>query len=139
LDPVPEPLPEAEPKPVPKVPKTTPEPKPEPVKPRNKGDGKAALKAYGRGVHASMESHKRYPIAARKLGLEGDVIVKVKIDRQGNLVGRPTIARSCGHEVLDNEALRMVEKAAPFAGLPEAFEKDTATLKLPVRFRLKAK
>ena len=102
-----------------------------------KADGKAALRAYARGVHTSMESHKRYPIAARRLGLEGDVVVKIKIDRVGKLIGAPTVAKSCGHEVLDKEAVRMVQQAAPFQPLPSAFDKDTATIKLPVRFRLK--
>jgi len=83
-----------------------------------------------------MEKHKRYPIAARRLALEGDVVVTLEIDRAGRLVGRPRLAKSCGHEVLDQEALRMVEAAAPFGALPESFEKDVATISLPVRFRL---
>ena len=95
------------------------------------------MRAYAKGMHASMESHKRYPIAARKLGIEGDVVVKIKIDRVGKLIGTPSVAKSCGPEVLDQEALRMVQKAAPFNPLPSEFVKDTATIKLPVRFRLK--
>ena len=120
----------AAPKPLPTVPDKAPAPTP-------KADGKAARKAYARGMHASRESHKRYPIAARRLGLEGDVVVKIKVDRVGKLIGLPSVAKSCGHEVLDKEALRMVKQAAPFLPLPSAFEKDSATIKLPVRFRLK--
>ncbi|MGB1700420.1 MAG: energy transducer TonB family protein, partial [Nannocystaceae bacterium] len=70
-------------------------------------------------------------------GLEGDVVVKIRVDRVGKLIGLPSVAKSCGHEVLDQEALRMVQQAAPFRPLPSTFVKDTATIKLPVRFRLK--
>jgi protein TonB len=134
IDPVPLARETAAPKSLP----TVPAPEPPPPNPAPNPDGKAALKVYARGVHASMESYKRYPIAARRLGLEGDVVIKIKIDRVGAIIGLPSVVKSCGHEVLDAEALRMVTRAAPFNPLPSAFAKDSATIKLPIRFRLKS-
>ena len=63
--------------------------------------------------------------------------MKVRIDRKGRLVGQPTVHTSTGHDVLDQEALAMVKRAAPFAAPPSAFDKDVATLLIPVRFKLK--
>ncbi len=95
------------------------------------------MRAFGRGVHGAVAQERRYPVAARRLGLEGRGTVRLTIDRQGKLVGKPTIVRSTGHTVLDQEALKMVQRAAPFAPLPAGFAKPTATIVIPVDFKLR--
>lgn len=97
------------------------------------------MRSYGRGVYGAVQGQQRYPAAARRLGLEGKGVVKIRIDRRGRLVGKPMIHTSTGHDVLDKEALAMVERAAPFDAPPSAFDKDVATLVLPVHFKLKKK
>ncbi len=138
-DPVPAP---AAPRPEPPPPEATPQakppaPPPKPVAPRAAARGKADMRGYGTGVYRDMQGHQRYPAAARRLKLEGQGKVKIRIDRRGHLVGKPSIAASTGHAVLDQEALAMVQRAAPFSDLPAEFEKDVATLVIPVRFKLK--
>jgi protein TonB len=73
---------------------------------------------------------------ALELQLEGDVLVSARVDRSGALAGPPSVARSCGHELLDEEALRMVSRAAPLPALPPDYPEATAELRIPVRFRL---
>ncbi|MCX4242480.1 energy transducer TonB [Paraliomyxa miuraensis] len=115
-------------------PKATPVPAPVPAGPR--GMSKAALRAYGMGVHGAMARHRRYPPAALQQRLEGVAKVRLVVDRRGRLVGDPTIARSSGHRVLDEEALRMVRVAAPFEPLPDDADKDTMVFVIPMDFSI---
>jgi protein TonB len=89
-----------------------------------------------RAVRAAVEAEKRYPRRAQRLRQEGTVVVQVRLTRSGALAETPILARSSGHRLLDEEALRMVSAAAPFAPLPEDYTEDIATLALPIRFSL---
>jgi len=97
---------------------------------------KADMRAYGMGVHSAMARHRRYPPAALQQRLEGVVKVRLVVDRRGRLVGNPTVAKSSGHRVLDEEALRMVRVAAPFRPLPEDADKDTMVFVIPMDFSI---
>lgn len=112
--------------------------------PPGKGPGdhkkaRADFVGYGKSLHKRVQKQQRYPRSARALGLEGMAKVKVKVDHKGKLVCEPTLVESTGHEVLDDEALAMVKRAAPFDTLPDTFEKDVATIVLPLSFKLRSK
>ena len=115
---------------VPAVPETV---APVAQKPRPKFD----LRAYGKQIHQMVIQHRRYPRAARRLGLEGKVLVKIAILRDGSLAQEPIIYRSSGQKVLDKEAIRMVRAATPLLPLPNEFEKESASLVIPVQFHLR--
>lgn len=100
------------------------------------GDG-VDLEAYGSQLSRAVTAHKRYPAQARRLRLEGTVLVEVDVARDGSLSGPPVISRSSGHAVLDEEALRMVRAAAPFAALPAGLAGATAHFVLPIRFGIR--
>ena len=55
------------------------------------------------------------------MGLQGKVLVKISILRNGELAEDPVIHRSSGQKVLDKEALRMVRAATPLLPLPDGF------------------
>jgi protein TonB len=93
------------------------------------------LGAYGRSIHRAVVKHRRYPRVARRLGLEGKVLIKISVDRQGRLLNA-VIKRSSGQEILDKEALRMVRAAAPFTSLPNDFDKPSVMVVIPVKFKL---
>ena len=101
------------------------------------GKGKADMRGYAKGIFRALQGCQKYPASARRLGLEGKGAVKIRIDRKGKIVGEPTMHTSTGHEVLDQEALAMVRCAAPFEAPPQEFDKDVATLAIPVHFKLK--
>ena len=48
-------------------------------------------------------------------------------------MGRPTVIASSGFELLDEEALRMVQRAAPFPQLPSRRAEE---ITVPVNFQL---
>jgi protein TonB len=97
---------------------------------------KADFVGYATGMRRRLLAHRRYPPAALRNGLEGVVKVKIGVDRRGRLVGEPTVAHSCGHPVLDDEALRMVRAASPFAPLPERADKEVVVFVIPLAFEI---
>lgn len=86
-------------------------------------------------IRDGVGRQRRYPELAQSLGLEGDVEVRVFIHPDGTLARPPVLASSSGHDILDQEALRMVMRAAPFPILPAGHD-AVAALTVPVRFRL---
>ena len=63
--------------------------------------------------------YKRYPLAARDNGWEGDVVVHLEVSANGDL-GPLTVKKSSGHKVLDDQALEMFRLASPQVPLPPA-------------------
>jgi protein TonB len=94
------------------------------------------LKAYAQRLSLKVARERRYPASAARLGMEGTARVRLRVLRDGSPVGPPRLASSTGHEVLDAEALRMVEAAAPFAPLPDTSSRPEAEFIVPVHFSL---
>ncbi|MBP6833778.1 MAG: energy transducer TonB [Deltaproteobacteria bacterium] len=90
--------------------------------------------AYLSVVRDRVSRHRRYPTMAIELGLEGVVEVGVRINPDGSLAAPPTLDESCGHELLDAEALRIVALAAPFP--PVTGHQQPVRLRVPVHFHL---
>jgi protein TonB len=93
------------------------------------------LNSYLGFVQDRIGRGRRYPELAIRLGLEGVVEVRVRVNPDGSLAGPPVISSSSGHDILDQEALRMVARAAPFPALPGGVVRAT-DLTVPVRFHL---
>ncbi len=79
----------------------------------------------------------RYPISARRRGLEGMVLLGVSIDAGGRPV-RVWVKRSSGHGILDRAALRSVQKWRFLPAL-RANVPVPARLEVPIRFRLRGR
>lgn len=87
-------------------------------------------------VNQAVASRRHYPPLAVQLAMEGTVELQVAVNRDGSLAGRPVVLRSSGHDLLDEEALRMAMRAAPFPPLPAGYPDAIAVLRVPVRFHL---
>jgi TonB family protein len=73
------------------------------------------LHAYKDAVFHAMNKIKQYPRKARMLGLEGNCIVKLLVNKDGSLAGEPVMmGKGTGHDVLDTECVRMAKEAAPY-------------------------
>lgn len=90
--------------------------------------------AYLSGLTARVSRFRTYPAIAQEMGLEGTVVVRVVVRADGSLAAAPSVDASSGHDVLDDEALRIVARAAPFA--PPLGHDGSLTLRVPVRFHL---
>ncbi|MDR3174964.1 MAG: TonB family protein [Desulfovibrio sp.] len=82
---------------------------------------------------AAMERAKRYPAAARRLGLEGRVIAVVQIDGQGRISG-VRIRKEQAHAVLEKAALdTMLLVQRNWRPMPV---REPMTLAIPVRYAI---
>jgi protein TonB len=59
-----------------------------------------------------IEEAKRYPRAARRMGIEGKTVVRFKLKPGGQLEAAE-IAESSGSDILDHASLQTVREAAP--------------------------
>ncbi len=73
---------------------------------------------------------------AQRMGLEGLVVLLLRVTPKGQLAKPPRIERSSGYGVLDQEAVRMVSAALPLPILPTNFRRPWAEFRIPVRFAL---
>ena len=143
-EPRPKPEPEPEPDPEPQPQKES-ESRPEPPKPekrpsqpereRARPDPGADSYRPPRSDTAYLRNPPpRYPLLARRRGLEGRVVLKVRVSAKGDPLS-VKVAESSGHSVLDRRARQAVREwefePARRGGRPVA-----GTVKVPVRFTL---
>lgn len=83
---------------------------------------------------AQLRAQKRYPLAARRLGQEGVVLIEARIGPDGRLEGA-VVKRGSGFPLLDREALRLLEAAAETARGQLRPERP-ARLEIPIAYRL---
>ncbi|AOE50875.1 energy transducer TonB [Kangiella sediminilitoris] len=87
----------------------------------------AYLESWRRKVEEVGNLH--YPEQASRLGIYGNLKLKVAIDKDGQLVG-VEILESSGQDMLDQAALQIVRLAAPFDPLPESIRQTTDILEI---------
>lgn len=121
------------PPPLPPVPIATPEP-PQPAAP-SRAEMKVALDSYGNTLWGAIGKYKQYPKIAQMRGWQGEVVVELLLDGNGKLKSKK-ILKGSGYEVLDRQALDMVEKAAPFPAPPEALRVSSFSITVPIPFKL---
>jgi TonB family protein len=80
-------------------------------------------------IRAAIEKAKRYPLFARKRGIEGTVSAEFSINARG-LPENVTIKRSSGFAILDYAAEETILRAAPFPVFAGKIE-------IPITFRLR--
>jgi protein TonB len=80
-----------------------------------------------------LEKYRRYPRAAQRRHHEGIVLVRFTVDRQGQVLD-VQLARSSGHESLDNETLATVRRATPLPPPPDEIPGEQVTVSTPVVF-----
>ena len=93
----------------------------------------AELGEVWRGALAAwLQAHRTYPDAARQDGVEGRVIVRFTMDRNGTVL-EVALVRSSGSTVLDDAAVAML-RGAHLPPPPQA--SDRISITLPIRYSL---
>ncbi len=82
-----------------------------------------------------IERKKFYPPLARRLGIEGKVVVRIVIDREGKLK-EVSVVKSSGNKILDRAALKLIKKCN-FPPLPPEYQKEIFDVEIPIRYELK--
>ena len=75
-----------------------------------------------------IEDAWRYPQYAAKRGIYGDLYILFTIKKDGQL-GNVELIRTSGHKSLDEAAIKALKNAAPFWPLPDAWGRDSFTIK----------
>jgi TonB family protein len=88
-----------------------------PAQPQRTPEQVGAIKAWNLQISRQIESKKRYPAAALLRREQGTVVIRFRLDRQGQLVST-RILRTSGIATLDNAGLALVRQAQPFPPPP---------------------
>lgn len=100
-----------------------------------KGGNPGAARDYLSDLMGWLRQHKQYPAELKKKKQQGVVEVKFSIDRSGELLSS-AIHKTSGHPQLDAAALQMLADASPMPDIPDALDRKTLTLVIPVEYSL---
>lgn len=95
------------------------------------GEGSRGGSFDGNGFWNAVNSSKTYPAQAVKRGIEGHVTVRVELDGDGNLLSANVVSSS-GSGILEQAALRAVERATPYQNASGR----TQVIDVPLQFNL---
>jgi protein TonB len=129
----------SDPRPVPEVfgaaRPTSNAPSPEAAAPTAQPDQQQMLGRYAQQLSRLLASHQEYPRLAAMRGWEGEVRLRLKVARKGNLLFLQ-VDRSSGHDILDQHALQLVDQVRlpPF---PDELEGSEIQITVPVNYKLK--
>jgi protein TonB len=94
------------------------------------------LEAYRVDLMRMARNYKRYPRVAMDNNWEGRAVVRLVIGANG-MTRTLAIVTGTGHEVLDKQALDMIQKAKPRVQIPSALRGREFTIEIPVIYDLK--
>lgn len=106
---------------------------PETAPARPQGD---VLAAYRQRLTALLAGQQEYPRVAALRGWEGEVRLRLRVARKGNLLG-VQLDHSSGYAVLDQHAVAMLEALSSLPPLPEALEANEIQVVVPINYKLK--
>lgn len=108
------------------------------VAPESAGGGvqDELLAAYRQQLSELFARHQEYPRVAALRGWEGEVRVRLRIARKGNLID-VQLDQSSGHGVLDEHALAMIGEFPALPALPPALASREIQVVVPINYRLR--
>ena len=95
-----------------------------------------AIDSYRRQLTDLFAREHEYPRVAAMRGWEGEVRLRLRVARRGQLLG-VRVDRSSGFEVLDQDALALLEGHGSLPPLPEALEVAEIEVVVPITYRLR--
>ena len=136
-EPPPEPQPVAPPTPEPvKPPEIIQEVIPLPVESKPMPLDAVATAKYEQLLQAWLEKHKKYPKSAKHMRIEGEGVLRIRIDRFGQMQ-QVTLEQPTGNRLLDKAMLKMAEQANPFPAMEESDPRQSLEFFAPVEFSLR--
>ena len=91
---------------------------------------------YQQLISLWIKKFQIYPNDARAQEIQGETVIRIRIDRQGNILYY-ILEHSTGFQVLDRAAIDMVKRANPVPAVPTDYPKgDLIEFLIPVNFVL---
>ncbi len=109
----------------------------EPASAQSAASGTPAKRDYGwlaEALWGRIEQLKHYPSAARLNRWEGKVVLRAVIKEDGR-VADIKIAQSSGHDVLDQDALGLMQQASPIP-LKQPLGHPQVVVHIPISYKL---
>ncbi len=94
-----------------------------------------ATARYEQLLVAWLEKHKKYPRRAKRLRIEGEGRLRIRINHKGNML-KVSLIEPTGNRFLDKAALEMAQRANPFPAMPEDDLRHEMDFIVPVVFLL---
>jgi TonB family protein len=91
---------------------------------------------YAKMIKERIQLHWTYPMAARERHLQGNLLVIIRLERNGRLVNA-YIARSSGYQILDSRSIQAIELASPFPPFPETIPVQFLNINASFTYKLK--
>ncbi len=95
----------------------------------------AAEKAYRNRLTQLIAEHKKYPMRARRMGLEGTVEVAFTLLADGTVVDA-RVVHGTGHEWLDDSALQTIQAISGALPFPPEWVKTQWEFSLEIHYHL---
>ncbi|MEM9277922.1 MAG: energy transducer TonB [Pseudomonadota bacterium] len=96
--------------------------------------GNAAVSNYPGKIVRKLRRSLRYPSAAKKKKIRGQVMVSFTVSRGGQVSG-VRVVKGSGSSILDDAAVKTVLRAAPFPKIPEGAGKSRWAFRVPLAFQ----
>ena len=90
---------------------------------------------YSNLLAAHIAKHLKYPRIAQLREMQGQVVIAIQIGGDGSLISK-NVQKSSGHEILDKEAMNVVERSKPFPVPPYTIENSVMDVEVPIDFSL---
>jgi len=90
--------------------------------------------SYTKELFALVRAKQRYPQKAHREGIQGKLVVRITIDKEGEVIDQQILQRS-GSRVLDRGVLKMLRRTGPFPKIPEELNLEEFTVELPLSFQ----
>ncbi|MCK4244196.1 MAG: energy transducer TonB [Candidatus Omnitrophica bacterium] len=110
--------------------------KPEPLEIEVLNPAKEAMLRYQDMVKQRIESCRRYPIQAKRQGLEGISHLTFIVLSNGN-AQKIKLLDSSGFQILDKEAIATIKRANPFSPIPKEINLSSVQMEVSLVFTLK--
>ena len=86
-------------------------------------------------LEAHLRKFRKYPRSALRRNIEGTVLIRFRMDRGGKVLSY-SVERTSDHDVLDEAALAMSERANPLPPLPDEVPGESIELIIPANFNI---
>jgi len=96
-----------------------------------------AVDRFWAEVRNRIAKNQTYPLWARRNNIEGVVVVRFSLTREGR-VQKVELEKSSGHSVLDEAAVQAVLQGDPYPPAPEGVSSAQLVGKVPIRFSLQS-
>ncbi len=91
--------------------------------------------AFAKELIDIVRLQQYYPQSAVSVGVEGELTIHLKIDKEGNIIEKKVVQHS-GSRILDYAALRMLNKIQSFPKIPTELGLDEFEFEVPMNFIL---